>query len=78
MAKEIERKFLVDKSKLPKNLPKPHNITQGYIQAKGATVRIRISDNKAYLTLKGKTEGISRSEFEYPIPFEDAKSLTCT
>jgi len=75
MAKEIERKFLVDKSKLPKNLPKPHNITQGYIQAKGATVRIRISDNKAYLTLKGKTEGISRSEFEYPIPFEDAKDI---
>jgi len=75
MAQEIERKFLVDSSKLPANLPQPHQITQGYIQAKGATVRIRISNDKAYLTLKGKTKGISRSEFEYQIPLEDAKNM---
>ena len=75
MAQEIERKFLVDSSKLPANLPQPHKITQGYIQAKGATVRIRISNDKAYLTLKGKTKGISRSEFEYQIPLEDAKNM---
>lgn len=33
-----------------------------------ATVRIRIADGDAFITVKGKTEGIARAEFEYPIP----------
>jgi len=74
MAKEIERKFLVDKEKLP-SLPNPYEIIQGYIPSTHATVRVRISNDKAFLTLKGKTKGISRSEFEYQIPLEDAKAI---
>jgi len=74
MAKEIERKFLVDSSKLP-TLPPPNHIIQGYIPAQNATVRVRIKNNNAYLTLKGKSKGLSRSEFEYPIPLSDAKNM---
>lgn len=74
MAQEIERKFLVDTAKLPP-LPEPIIIKQGYIPAQNATVRIRLSDDKAFLTLKGKATGITRSEFEYPIPVSDAHSM---
>jgi len=74
MAKEIERKFLVDKDRLPK-LTNPHHIIQGYIPSSHATIRGRISNDKAFLTLKGKTKGITRSEFEYNIPLSDAKEI---
>ena len=74
MAKEIERKFLVDTSKLP-TLPKGHIMKQGYVPTQGITVRARISDDQAYLTLKGRATGLSRSEFEYPIPVEDAQQI---
>lgn len=75
MAKEIERKFLVDREKLPP-LETPHHIRQGYLPGvKTATVRIRISDTQAYLTLKGRATGLSRSEFEYSIPLCDAEEM---
>ena len=74
MAKEIERKFLVDPAKLP-SLPEPNRIRQGYIPAQDITVRVRINNGQAFLTLKGKAEGLSRSEFEYPIPADDAKEI---
>ena len=74
MAKEIERKFLVDTSKLP-TLPKGHIMKQGYVPTQGITVRARISDDQAFLTLKGRATGLSRSEFEYPIPVEDAGQI---
>jgi adenylate cyclase len=74
MAKEIERKFLVNTSKLP-TLPKGHIMKQGYVPTQGITVRARISDDQAFLTLKGRATGLSRSEFEYPIPVEDAEQI---
>ena len=74
MAQEIERKFLVDPSKLPQ-LSSCYTIKQGYIAASGATVRVRIRDNEAFLTLKGKAEGLTRSEFEYSIPVTDAEAM---
>jgi len=74
MATEIERKFLVDTAKLPP-LPKPHIIKQGYVPANGVTVRVRLYDEKAFLTLKGRTQGVSRLEFEYPIPVPDAEEM---
>jgi len=75
MAKEIERKFLVHAHKLP-SLPSPHIIKQGYVPTtEGATVRIRISNEKAFLTLKGKATGLTRSEFEYAIPLADAQAM---
>ena len=74
MALEIERKFLVDTSKLPP-LPKPYTIKQGYIAARNATVRVRIRNKEAFLTLKGRTSGVTRSEFEYPVPLSDAEAM---
>lgn len=74
MAKEIERKFLVHPEKLPP-LSEGHVIKQGYIPSDGITVRARISNDKAFLTLKGKARGLSRSEFEYPIPMADAEEI---
>jgi adenylate cyclase len=75
MPLEIERKFLVDTEKLGK----PGNGTryrQGYLPAAGKTsVRVRISDGSAWLTLKGKTVGATRLEFEYPVPVADAEGI---
>ena len=75
MAQEIERKFLVNMDKV--DLPQQGlTICQGYIKtADKTTVRIRIMGDKAFLTLKGATQGISRSEFEYEIPVTDARQM---
>lgn len=75
MAVEIERKYLVDKTKLP-SLPNGAKLRQGYIEtAPGNVVRVRTSNQKAYLTIKGKTENFSRLEYEYEIPFDDAQEM---
>ena len=75
MAKEIERKFLV-KKELFKPTDKGAYIAQGYLSSTPErTVRVRIKNHRGYLTVKGKNTGISRSEFEYEIPEDDAKEL---
>lgn len=78
MALEIERKFLVlDDSYKHEAFSKSH-IVQGYIcSERGRTVRVRIRDNRAYLTIKGPSEngGLSRYEFEREIPLEDGKQM---
>ena len=78
MAQEIERKFLVlDDSFKHEAFSKSH-IQQGYIcSERGRTVRIRIKDNRAYLTIKGPSEngGLSRYEFEREIPLEDGQQM---
>lgn len=75
MATEIERKFLVD-SKIFTPEVIGQNIIQAYISNEiSAVVRIRITEDKAYLTIKGKTNNISRPEFEYLIPKKDALEL---
>lgn len=69
---EIERKFLVDRNKW-KPAGAGEKIMQGYLSTdKERVVRIRIKEDKAYLTIKGKTKGIVRSEFEYDVPVKDA------
>ena len=72
---EIERKFLVDISKwAPSGQGTP--ITQAYLGLTPApTVRVRIAGQKAYITIKGRSNSIARPEFEYEIPLEDAKEL---
>jgi CYTH domain-containing protein len=75
MAKEIERKFLVNTTRWQpgaRGIP----IRQGFIPTQGLTVvRIRIRGDEAYLTIKGKSEGPVRSEFEYPVPVADADQM---
>lgn len=75
MSIEIERKFLIDPAILLK-LTNGYIIKQGYIPTRDhTTVRIRIQDKEAFLTIKGKSEGVTRLEFEYSIPLEDAESM---
>ncbi|MGA1976570.1 MAG: CYTH domain-containing protein [Bacteroidales bacterium] len=77
MASETERKFMVAgefrhlaKSKI--------EIIQRYLAIDNEmTIRIRISGEKAFLTIKGRPEGksISRNEWEYPVPMSDAVEI---
>lgn len=72
---EIERKYLVDTKKWQpgKNGIK---IKQGYLSVDPErTVRIRIADKKAFITIKGKSKGILRTELEYEIPDNEAEVL---
>ena len=75
---EIERKFLVlDDSYKQLSYGSSH-IIQGYIcSERGRTVRVRIRDERAYLTIKGPSMngGLSRYEFEREIPFADAQQM---
>ena len=80
MAVEIERKFLVkddgwrtdaDGHPIP-GVP----YRQGYLSSGvDATVRVRLQGSEARLTIKGKTKGVSRAEFEYSIPADDANDM---
>lgn len=75
--KEIERKYLVHPaiSEVLK-FSTPKHIRQGYIfKSEEKTVRVRTKGDQGYLTIKGKTIGIVRSEFEYQIPLEEANEL---
>ncbi|MCO7225894.1 CYTH domain-containing protein [Pleionea sp. CnH1-48] len=75
MAKEIERKFLVDMALL-KTLPQGKRIVQGYVPTQDLTVvRVRIMADQAFLTLKGANQGMTRTEFEYAVPVEDAEQM---
>jgi adenylate cyclase len=75
MAKEIERKFLVDTTRWQAG-GRGVTIRQGFIPTQGPTVvRVRIRGDEAYLTVKGKSEGSVRSEFEYPVPVADAGQM---
>jgi adenylate cyclase len=78
MAIEIERKFLV-KNDDWRRLATGTVYRQGYIlSGVNCTVRARLAGDRGYLTIKGATSGISRSEFEYEIPGADASELLNT
>ena len=72
---EIERKFLV-RGDYKAAAESSSRIRQGYICSSGGnTVRVRIRDDKAYLTIKGPSLGISRFEWEREIPVADGMAL---
>lgn len=76
MGTEIERKFLVKNDAWRGQVESQAPIMQGYIANNaGVTVRIRVQGAQAFLTIKGRGEGPSRSEFEYPIPVQDARAM---
>ncbi|MFT3702534.1 MAG: CYTH domain-containing protein [Agriterribacter sp.] len=77
MALEIERKFLIDHTKWHA-LQKPEGklYRQGYLlNDEMKTIRVRVSNEAAFITIKGKTTGVTRSEFEYEIPLTDGIQL---
>lgn len=75
MGIEIERKFLVrDRSVLAGSKGTPYR--QGYLSRDpDRTVRVRRAGERAFLTVKGRSTGPTRAEFEYEIPVEDADAL---
>ncbi len=74
MGIEIERKFLVKNDAW--RAGKPTSFLQGYLSRDlKNTVRVRVAGEAAFLTVKGKTRGISRLEYEYAIPVSDARDM---
>lgn len=77
MATEIERKFLVLREKW-EACEKPEGLRcrQTYLSTQpGKTIRVRTMGKKAWLTIKGPQVGISRPEFEYEIPVDEAEEM---
>ncbi|MBR7798673.1 CYTH domain-containing protein [Undibacterium fentianense] len=78
MGVEIERKFLVLNEDW-KVLASPVHLRQGYLNSSpDRVVRVRIEGETANLTIKGRSQGIFRHEWEYPIPISDANDLLDT
>lgn len=77
MGVEIERKYLVNKAKWNEAAKGSRRFyQQGYLLTDPAkTVRVRLSDQEGFITIKGATVGASRLEYEYAIPRQDAKEL---
>lgn len=74
MATEIERKFLVNGDDWRQVQGTQYR--QGYLNRdKERTVRVRIADDRAFITIKGLSKGATRAEFEYSIPVSDAEQL---
>lgn len=79
MATEIERKFLVHRGAWHAVPGTGVRYRQGYLAAgPSCTVRVRVSEHGAFLTVKGATHGIARAEYEYPIPPADAEEMLAT
>lgn len=74
---EIERKFLVHNELLPElSTFQSFAIAQAYLQnEKSQSVRVRLKGEKAYLTIKSGANALSRLEFEYEIPVQDAQEM---
>ena len=82
MALEIERKFLVNDEiwqafKNEQGL-QGQKFRQGYLCNGNATVRVRVKNDQGWLTIKGKTKGLTRSEYEYLIPLDEAEEMLDT
>ena len=76
MGREIERKFLVRSADWHREATSARPLRQGYLAIDdGNTVRVRTDGQYAWLTIKGRGEGITRPEFEYEIPVADAAAL---
>jgi CYTH domain-containing protein len=77
MAIEIERKFLLNREKWEEvEKPLGEFYRQGYLLTDpNKTIRVRQTADKGFLTIKGLSIGATREEYEYEIPFEEAKEL---
>lgn len=76
MAIEIEHKYIVINDSYKEMARTSVEIKQGYLnRSPDRTVRIRTLGDKGFLTVKGRNHGDIRLEFEYEIPFEDARQI---
>jgi adenylate cyclase len=76
MGLEIERKFLVVNDSWRTRARQPVEIAQGYLgEGSKASVRIRVAGEQAWLCVKSARSGMTRLEFEYPVPVEDGRTM---
>ncbi len=76
MALEIEHKFLLATAQWREQVSHSVMYKQGYLSAQPtSSIRVRISDNHAWLNIKSATIGTQRQEFEYDIPLSDAQEM---
>lgn len=76
MGKEIERKFLVANDTYRRMACRSIHMRQGYLSVNPqAIVRVRVADDKAFITVKGMTSGAARDEWEYGISVVDAAEM---
>src|SRR4051794_17306595 len=76
MPMEIERRFLVVSDEWRTSVVYYRRLRQGYLaRTPAGLVRVRRSDATASIAVKGPRDGISRVEFEYPIPAEEADAM---
>ncbi|VAW75738.1 Adenylate cyclase [hydrothermal vent metagenome] len=77
MAVEIERKFLLKDNRWQSEVRSSECYRQGYMSQEGQlnSVRVRATNDKAWINFKSATLGMRRLEFEYPIPIEDALQM---
>ena len=76
MALEIERKYLVISDLYKKMAMSDSHIIQAYLaRTDHGVVRVRVRDEKAYITVKSRITGPTRSEWEYEIPLSDAQEM---
>ncbi|HSR52659.1 MAG TPA: CYTH domain-containing protein [Acidobacteriota bacterium] len=73
---EIERKFLVASDEWRVQVDSSTSIRQGYLtESTDVSVRVRIGGDLATLNVKGPPKGITRPEFEYGVPVEEAEAM---
>ena len=76
MAIEVEHKFLLKNDNWRKQINHSVKYSQGYLSSQPtSSIRIRISDNQAWLNIKSATIGTHRREYEYEIPASDASEI---
>jgi hypothetical protein len=76
MGEETERKYLVQSDAWRQEVQSKAQIRQGYLSTHEArNVRIRLEEERVFLTIKGETQGQTRAEFEYPISIADATQI---
>jgi adenylate cyclase len=76
MGKEIERKFLLSDSTWRDQVVESRRMRQGYLVSdEHSSVRLRVVGEQAHLNIKSGTLGVSRLEYEYPLPLQDAEEM---
>ncbi|MFO8154495.1 MAG: CYTH domain-containing protein [Pseudomonadota bacterium] len=75
MPSEIERKFLLASEDWRQSIRRSNPIRQGYLAEGNASVRVRVSGDEANLNIKSMTLGVSRLEYEYTIPLDEAHEM---
>jgi len=76
MGTEIERKFLLRSDAWRNETDESTRLVQGYLsRGEHSAVRVRIKGEHAHLNIKHTLDGISRLEYEYEIPVEDAREI---